>query len=354
MAQASGHGPVLSKVLPRRLPIAHVLGGQRDGLASFCGACNSQHGETICNATVRFWTESSVSGIESSPRRAVVTGATSQIGVFLVPVLSQRGWLIDAISRKPPSSEAMTNLRWWRWDLDASTVPQALAAADTVFHLAALPSLPRHIPELATRGVDRVIAMSSTSRLTKADSPSSYERQVAAGLARAEEELAEICDQLGLAWTVFRPTMIYGAGLDQNVTTIARWIRRFRFFPLVDNGLGLRQPVHADDLAHACVAAVDAAPAFGRIFELAGGEQLSYREMVLRVFENEGMRPRFVPVPGLVLRALIQCLRVLPKYRYLTPAVIDRMAADLCFETAQADEAFGYRPRAFLRGSPDP
>ncbi len=295
-----------------------------------------------------------MSAPEKTPRRAVVTGATSQIGVFLIPRLLQLGWCVDAISRKPQRAADSEQLRWALGDLDAARLPRTRAPIDTVFHLAALPLLPRHLPDLADRGAGRVIAISSTSRLTKADSPSPYERQVAADLARAEQELLEACDGLGLAWTVFRPTMIYGAGLDQNVAAITRWIRRFRFFPLVNNGLGLRQPVHADDLAQACIAAVDVDRAFGRAFELGGGEQLSYREMVRRVFENQGIRPRFAPVPAQALRALIACLKLLPRYRHLTPAMVDRMAIDLCFDISPADQAFGYRPRAFLPGSPQP
>jgi nucleoside-diphosphate-sugar epimerase len=288
------------------------------------------------------------------PRCAIVTGATSQIGVFLIPRLLQLGWCVDAISRNPQRTIDVAHLRWALGDLGTARLPQTRAPVDMVFHLAALPLLPRHLPDLAARGAGRVIAISSTSRLTKVDSPSPYERQVAAGLARAEQELAETCDAMGLAWTVFRPTMIYGAGLDQNVAAITRWIRRFRFFPLINHGVGLRQPVHADDLAQACIAAVDAERAFGRAFELGGGEQLSYREMVRRVFDTQGIRPRFAPLPAWALRALIRCLNLLPRYRHLTPAMVDRMATDLCFDTLPADQAFGYQPRPFLPDSMQP
>lgn len=283
-------------------------------------------------------------------RRVLVMGASSQIGVFLLPRLLEQGWRVDAVSRQARLSAHGDGLQWWSWDLAVESCPDRIGPISTVIHLAPLPWLPRHLPELVERGASRIVAMSSTSRLTKADSASPYERSVAASLAQAEDDLASVCDRLGVAWTVFRPTMIYGAGQDRSIHTIARFIRIFRFFPLVDHGRGLRQPVHADDLAQACMAAMEADTADGRVFELAGGERLSYREMVGRVFRSQGIRPRFLPVPGSLLRGLLRLARRLPGHGYLTPEMVDRISGDLCFDITAAREAFGYAPRAFMPG----
>ena len=48
------------------------------------------------------------------------------------------------------------------------------------------------------------------------------------------------CEERGVDWTLFRPTLIYGRGLDKNVTTIMRFIKRFHVFPIVGGGGGLR------------------------------------------------------------------------------------------------------------------
>ena len=80
-----------------------------------------------------------------------------------------------------------------------------------------------------------------------------------------------------IPWTVLRPALIYGLGLDRNVTAAARFIRRWHCFPLGGPGKGLRQPVHADDLAAAALAALDLPAAEGQSFNLGGGETLSYR-----------------------------------------------------------------------------
>ena len=128
---------------------------------------------------------------------------------------------------------------------------------------------------------------------------------------------------------------------------IARMIRRWRFFPLVDGGRGLRQPVHADDLAGACLSALRNAATFGREYNLSGGQTLSYRAMVQEVFAGLGRTPRFVPVPGWLLKRLVSSLRILPRYRSLSPDMVDRMSMDLCFGHEQARRDFGYAPRPF-------
>ena len=152
-------------------------------------------------------------------------------------------------------------------------------------------------------------SFSSTSRLTKQDSTDASERRRAQALAEAEQGLSRTCDGLEIAWTLFLPTLIYGTGQDRNVSLIARFIRRFGWFPLVGGGSGLRQPVHADDLAAACLAALDNPRAHGGIYALAGGETLSYRVMVERVFQGLGQTPRLLPVPLWLLRAAIRAGR---------------------------------------------
>jgi nucleoside-diphosphate-sugar epimerase len=72
---------------------------------------------------------------------------------------------------------------------------------------------------------------------------------VAASLAEAEAEVERFCAEPGVAWTILRPTLIYDEGRDGNVSRLAGLIRRFGVLPLSGEGEGLRQPVHAEDLA---------------------------------------------------------------------------------------------------------
>jgi nucleoside-diphosphate-sugar epimerase len=102
---------------------------------------------------------------------------------------------------------------------------------------------------LDSAGVEQLAAVSSTSLVTKHRSGDPAERQLAARLARAEEALFNWAERRGVIATVLRPTMIYDGRSDNNVSAIAAWVRRCGWFPLCGSAEGLRQPVHADDVA---------------------------------------------------------------------------------------------------------
>lgn len=286
-------------------------------------------------------------------RRVVgVAGATNQIGHFLLPRLVAAGHSVHAISRRPPGPvDGSRKVVWHRVDLGeglgGDPRGDRLPGLDTWMHLAHLNLLPPLVPTLAARGVRRIVAFGSTSRFCKRESPEPCERELVAGLIRAEEDLARACAGTGIAWTLFRPTLIYGCGRDKNITTIARFVDRFGVFPLPGGGRGLRQPVHADDLAAACLAVLDCRVSFGRAYDLVGGETLSYRRMVARIFRARGRKPRFVPVPLPLLRGALRLAARVPGYDHLNPAMAERMNRDLCFDASAAARDFGYRPRGF-------
>ena len=266
--------------------------------------------------------------------RVLVLGASSQIGWFLLPRLLRAGLQPVPVGRAARPHAAGPA---------ASSLPHARAA----ICLAPLDALPPLLPGLHHCGVQRLIAFSTTGRFYKTVSADDAERRRLAQLIAAEEAIAELGERHHIVWTLFRPTLVYGCGRDRNVTAIARFVRRFGFFPLVDMGRGLRQPVHADDLAEACVAALDRTATFGKAYTLSGGSVVTYREMVEAVFRQLGRAPRIVEVPLPVLRAAIAAARWVPGLRSLSPEMASRMRMDLCFDHAQAARDFGFRPRPF-------
>ena len=80
-------------------------------------------------------------------------------------------------------------------------------------------------------------------------------------------------------------------------------IRRFGFMPLVGGAPGLRQPVHAEDLAIGAIAAAASPAAINKFYSLPGAETLSYREMIGRIFDGLEMPRRTISVPPLLWRA---------------------------------------------------
>ncbi len=274
-----------------------------------------------------------------------VTGASSPVGRELVDKLVTAGWVVHAIGRGAP--QPGSSGIWHPCDLTKRSALPSFSAR-VLFHIAAIWLLPEHIEQFHKNGVRRMIVLSSTSRFSKANSSSPAEQAVADTLARAEDSVAAICDRLGIAYTIFRPTLIYGAGRDRNIADIARFAHRFGVFPMMGKGIGLRQPVHAADLAEACILAADAPAAFHQTYNLSGGETLSYRQMVERVFQAMGKRGRVVSVPLPLFRLTIGLARLSPRYRHLKQEMAMRMDRDLCFDHRAAAQDFGFAPRPFV------
>lgn len=268
----------------------------------------------------------------------LVLGATSLIGAFLPGEAGGRPLL--GVSRAPREGGGYA---WIHADLadPAADLPRASAALS----LSPIWLLPAVLPALERAGVRRVVAVSSTSRWTKAASPHPAERDVARRLAHGEAALEAWAAPRGIGWTVLRPTLIYAEGRDANVSRLAALARRWRVLPLAGAGEGLRQPVHAQDLARGALQALESPAAAGRAYDLPGGETLSYRAMCERVFEGLGRRPRLLPLPPALWRlGLALASPVLPG---ATAAMGGRMAQDLVFDPAPAVREFGWSPRTF-------
>jgi nucleoside-diphosphate-sugar epimerase len=269
----------------------------------------------------------------------LVLGATSLIGRFALPRLAEAGINHVALSRTADQAG------WVKADLSDPDLASKLPACPTVLSLSPIWHLPQALQALRAKGMQRLVAFSSTSVFTKAASPDSYEQGVVRKLADGESDVRAFCEAHGVAWTILRPTLIYAEGQDQNVTRLALLIRKLGVLPLAGSGAGLRQPVHADDLAGAAIAAAGSAAARNRAYDLPGGETLSYRRMAERVFEGLGRKPAIVAVPEPLWKLAFAIAR--PLLPGATAQMGARMSEDLAFDGALAARDFGWNSRGF-------
>ena len=282
-------------------------------------------------------------GSSVSDRLIGVLGAGSLVGQCLLPMLVRQGRTVRAFSRRARRQEA-PGIRWNQLGAEAGT--RSLEIHDWI-SLAPIWTLAEHVGLLTACNARRIVALSSTSRFTKAGSPDSEERAVARRIEDGERWLARWARDRRLTAVVLRPTLIYGHGRDGNVSRIAWVIRKFGFFAVCGAACGLRQPVHAEDVAMACLAALQAGQPGIRYYDISGGEILTYRAMVCRVFNALGKRPVILKLPLWVFRLAAGCVCLLPRHPHWPYAMAERMNQDLVFDHSAAEADFGFCPRPF-------
>lgn len=268
-------------------------------------------------------------------------GATGLVGGYIIDHLVGGGQRPLALSRSPQSRAGVD---WLQGDLKKPQTWRFPPFA-TLYFTGDASLLPAALPHLFNSSLKRVVVFTSTSVITKLDSEVAAERKLLKSLANAEQQIVIACEQNNIGWTILRPTLVYAEGRDINITPLSRLMRRFGFMPLVGGAPGLRQPVHAEDLAIGAIAAASSIVAANKFYSLPGGETLAYRDMIDRIFDGLRRPRRTFSVPVGLWRAIFILGK--PLFPDANVAMGIRMTKDMVFDPAPAIRDFGWNPRAF-------
>lgn len=276
-------------------------------------------------------------------RSVGVTGASSQLGVFLLPRLLAAGYQVEAFSRRTSSAQVRESgrLRWLNTlsgrHLDVFISCGPLSLAETVVR--------------GAERLERVVAFSTSSIAAKAGSPNRTEARLMEVISTEEDRLVSACAERGIGLLLLRPTLIYGCGLDRNISLLARFGKRFGFIPMAGNAPGLRQPVHAEDLAALAVHALSVQKAPDLVSPACGGSTLTYRELVIGTAGCfAGVQP--IAIPPVLLQSAVSLASAIPAFRGINAEMVRRQAIDLVFDDSSLRAELGWDPRAF-RPSPE-
>lgn len=277
----------------------------------------------------------------------LLVGASGQVGLSIMRRLLNARNRVLAVYHDTVMDFEHPYLTWIYGDVEDRNLDLHNLKPKTLIYTPSIWTLPPHLKKLRKEGVNRLVCFSSTSIMSKASSENAYEREMVEKFSEAEREVGEICKELGIEWTIIRPTMIYGIGLDKNVSSILRFLKRFHgLFPLVPPAKGLRQPVHVDDLARAVHLLLDMPKTYSKCYNLGGAEKLTYRELVERIAMIAKIKPLFLP-----LARLPQAMDAISRFFRrpdLNGEIAKRMNRDLVFDSNEATLDFGYAPRPFM------
>jgi len=273
----------------------------------------------------------------------LLTGASSQIGIFAIPRLVQAGFRVVAINRKgrPRGFPVFEKVKW----LNETEAMQASPGCRYLLSAGPMELAQKFLE--SGKQIQTVVVFSSSSVETKHESDNVAERNQIQALMAMESQLQRSAENKGFKLVVFRPTLIYGCGLDTNISRLARFIQRFGFIPVNGAAAGLRQPAHADDLASIAVSALLSNDALPPVLSLSGGETLSYSDMVTRIFAAFGKPARLIHLPGWLFALLVRMAGVFRIAGGINPEMVKRQAVNLVLDDREARKLLAYSPRRF-------
>jgi len=288
-----------------------------------------------------------------------VTGGSGFLGGYVLAEAARRGHSCVALARSPAAMRTVaargaTPLAGDLGDGAALAAILASAGCDALVNLASLGfgHAPGIVRAAAGARLDRAVFVSTTAVTTTLPAPSRAVRLA------AEDEIR----RSGLSWTILRPTMIYGADGDRNLSRLLTLIARLRqavsrsgvpvplVLPVPGGGGQLQQPVHVADLAGAVLTAVERPAAAGRCYDVAGPEPLTFAELLRASAGAVDARIRLAPVPLAPVIALTRGYQRISRRPRIRVEQWQRLAEDKAFGIEAAVRDLDYAPRSFAAG----
>ena len=187
-----------------------------------------------------------------------------------------------------------------------------------------------------TANISKAVFVSTTSVFTKLN-PASKSIRLA-----AEKSISES----GMAYTIVRPTMIYGTKDDRNICRLIKYMSKFRILPVAGSGNSLLQPVFVEDLASAIYEIVKQKKFDSKAYNISGKTVCTFNELVDTISKllSKKVVKVHVPLrPMIILFGFYEKISARPKIK---AEQLIRLNEDKAFSYEDAGRDFGYAPQA--------
>jgi NADH dehydrogenase len=268
--------------------------------------------------------------VDAMPRTIVVAGGSGFVGRELVARLVGEGHRVIVPTRRREAARALILLPTVdvvECDItDPATLARTLRGADTMVNLIGVlnesgrDSLTRlhvdfvrdAVAACEAGGVARYLHMSAINAATVA--PSKY--------LRSKGDAEAIVAGSTLAWTIFRPNVIFGR--DDHLLNL--FARLGRWMPVIALGGASAefQPVWVEDVADCFVQAVADEATIGQRYDLCGPKRYTLRELVKWTLDTAGTPRPVIALPDVLARPAAAVLQRLPG-KLLTVDNLDSM-----------------------------
>lgn len=282
--------------------------------------------------------------------KVLLTGATGFIGSRVAAALLGRGHEVVRVVRRPDASDPSQVAGDFVRDTDAAAWVPRLAGVEVVINAVGI------IRESAAQSFS-VLHIQGPRALFDACVQTGVRKIVQLSALGADEEAASryhvskasadrYLQALPVDWIVLRPSLVFGVGGAS--TRLLGGMACLPLVPLVGQGEQSVQPVHVDDLVELFVAAVESTDLDRRVLDVVGPRAFTMRQLLASLRESLGLgSPRFLPVPGPLMRAAARAGSVFPG------SLLDRETLGMLERGSTADPAplaaaLGRAPRAAI------
>lgn len=219
-----------------------------------------------------------------------------------------------------------------------------MKGVDTVVHIVNIRHTPRVIKAAINNKVQRVICVHTTGIYSKFRTASEEYKII-------DKELTEMIKAADIKLIILQPTMIYGDICDHNMSKFIKLIDKFKFFPVINHGKCLIQPVNARDLGKAYYNVLMMTQEKAKcVYNLSGKNPIKMIDAFKLISGDLGKKTIFVSFPlwfGVFLARILKAI-TFGKVNYVEK--VERMSEDRSFPHEDAEMNFGYNPESFETG----
>jgi uncharacterized protein YbjT (DUF2867 family) len=214
-----------------------------------------------------------------TPTRILVTGATGFVGRRLVPALTEAAYDVRALTRRPeaydgPGTAVGADVH------DPDTLGPALEGVDIAYYLVHSLDSPdfEEKDARASQAFGQIAAKAGVRQIVYLGGLGAEDADLSAHL-RSRREVEGLLGEAGVPVTVLRAGIIVGkGGISWELT---RQLVKNLPAMVVPKWVSTRtQPIAVDDVIRYLVGVAGREEALGRVFEIGGPDQLTYREMM--------------------------------------------------------------------------
>lgn len=265
-----------------------------------------------------------------------ITGGTGGIGASLTKRLLNMNFRVVVLTRATPASNHC-GLTYLHGDiLQPESYAHAIREADVICHLAGLTHSndSRAYHRINVEGtrhlLDEARSQGFSGRFLHVSTRAIGPECGAYGNSKAQAE--ELVLNSGLRWTILRPAEVFGTSGNEAITALAAAAKKSAVIFLPGRGDHLLAPVHVDDVINAFASALVTGNGVGRIYTLAGPQELTYREIAEHIALHHGRKALYIPVPLGLLRLAAFAFHLLGFKR--PPLVCDQIPRLCCHKRA--------------------